>query len=134
MPAQKQPETIAVDVVERRRYPRESRPASVKICLQAAGEDVEFQAVLVNSSRGGMAIRHWRKDLMVGSYVKVSIGSSEEIAARVRWNWISGPLVISGLERLAKTEICASVPSRRGNVATSLSQRLGRWLQQHWQD
>jgi hypothetical protein len=120
MPAQNRPEAIAVDVVERRRYPRENRPAPVKVCVQASGEDVEFQAVLVNSSRGGVAIRHWRKDLMLGSHVKVSITSGEEIEARVKWNWISGPLVISGLERVAKSEICTTAAGRHGHVATSV--------------
>jgi hypothetical protein len=119
MPAQNQLEVIAVDVVERRRYPRENRPAPVKVCLQALGEGVEFQAVLVNSSRGGVAIRHWRKDLMLGSYVKVSIASGEDIGAQVKWNWISGPLVISGLERVAENEISAA--GRDGNVARSVS-------------
>jgi len=117
MRTKSQPETIAVDV-ERRRHPRESRPAPVKVLLQALGEDVEFQAVLVNSSRGGVAIRHWRKDLMVGSHVKLSVAGSEEIAARVRWNWISGPLVISGLERVSENEFCAA--AGRGNVAQSV--------------
>ena len=121
MPAQNQLEVIAVDVVERRRYPRENRPAPVKVCLQALGEGVEFQAVLVNSSRGGVAIRHWRKDLMLGSYVKVSIASGEDIGARVKWNWISGPLVISGLERVAESEICATAAGRHGDVARSVS-------------
>jgi len=116
MPAQNKLETIALDLVERRRYPRENRPAPAKVCTQASGEDVEFQAVLVNSSRGGVAIRHWRKDLIVGSHVKISVAGSEEIVARVRWNWISGPLVISGLERVAENEICATAGAS-GKVA-----------------
>src|SRR5205807_3623141 len=91
---------VTAELVDRRRHPRKNQPAPVTVYTQGSGQDVEFQAVLVNSSRGGFAIRHWRKDLMLGAHVKACFAGGEQMVARVKWNWISGPLVISGLERL----------------------------------
>jgi hypothetical protein len=96
--------TGSAQTVERRRHPRNNPPVPVKVYVQRSGQDVEFQAVLVNSSRGGLAIRHSKK-LSLGTHIKACFASGEQLVARVKWNWISGPVVISGLERVPEGEL-----------------------------
>lgn len=94
-------EQFAAEQVERRREPRLTQPAGVTVRVEQPGGGEEFHAVLVNASDGGFAIRHWRRDLIVGQRVRISDHSSHEIAASVMWNWAVGPVVISGLCREA---------------------------------
>lgn len=94
-------EQIAADQMERRRQPRLNQPAGVTVRVEQPDGGEEFHAVLVNSSDGGFAIRHWRRDLVVGQKVRISGPSRHEIAAAVMWNWAVGPVVISGLCREA---------------------------------
>src|SRR2546423_5303624 len=86
--------------VDRRRESRVNQPASVTVRTEQPGRTGKFHAVLVNSSSGGLAIRHWRKELLLGQQVRVSCGRRGEMAARVIWNWAIGPVVISGLNRV----------------------------------
>ncbi|HEX6466718.1 MAG TPA: hypothetical protein VFZ99_05385 [Terriglobales bacterium] len=81
----------------------------------AAGPDgeAEFQAILVDSSRSGLCIRHWRKGLPVGHYLRICSTSSGEIRAQVMWNWSVGPVVMSGLK------IVNSSPSLHCDVSGS---------------
>ena len=92
---------IAAEHVDRRREPRVNQPAGVTVRVEQPGGGEEFHAVLVNASDGGFAIRHWRRDLIVGQRVRISDASQREIAASVMWNWAVGPVVISGLCREA---------------------------------
>ena len=85
--------------VDRRRDERVNQPESVKVLVDEPGAETEFQAVLVNISCSGFAIRHWRKELSVGQKVRIAFLTKGEILARVMWNWAVGPVVISGLER-----------------------------------
>ena len=85
--------------VDRRRDERITQPESVKVWVDEPGAETEFQAVLVNISCSGFAIRHWRKELSVGQKVHIALLAKGEIVARVMWNWTVGPVVISGLER-----------------------------------
>jgi hypothetical protein len=94
-----------VPVSERRRQPRVERPAPVKVCMEHADGRAEFQAVLVNTSSTGLAIRHWRKELSVGQNIRVTGDLLGDIVARVVWNWTVGPLVISGLQKLENRSI-----------------------------
>ena len=94
-----------VPVSERRREPRVERPAPVKVCMEHADGRTEFQAVLVNTSSTGLAIRHWRKELSVGQNIRITGDLLGDLAARVMWNWTVGPLVISGLQKLEKSSI-----------------------------
>jgi hypothetical protein len=94
-----EPQVSLSETVERRRDERVNQPDSVKVCLEHTGDDAEFQAVLVNVSCSGLAIRHWRKELPVGQRVRIGLLAKGEIVARVMWNWAVGPVVISGLER-----------------------------------
>lgn len=90
---------IAAEHVDRRREPRVNQPAGVTVRVEQPGGGEEFHAVLVNASDGGFAIRHWRRDLIVGQRVRIADTSQHEIAASVMWNWAVGPVVISGLCR-----------------------------------
>ena len=90
---------IAAEQVDRRRDPRLNQPAGVTVRVEQQDGGGEFQAVLVNASDGGFAIRHWRRDLLVGQKVRISYPSRDEVAACVIWNWAVGPVVISGLCR-----------------------------------
>jgi hypothetical protein len=92
-------EQIAAEHVERRREPRLTQPAGVTVRVEQPGGGEEFHAVLVNASDGGFAIRHWRRDLIIGQKVRISDPLRQEIAASVIWNWAVGPVVISGLSR-----------------------------------
>jgi hypothetical protein len=90
---------IAAEHVDRRREPRVNQPAGVTVRVEQPGGGEEFHAVLVNASDGGFAIRHWRRDLVIGQRVRISDAAQHEIAASVMWNWAVGPVVISGLCR-----------------------------------
>jgi hypothetical protein len=117
MSAQNQLAAVAAfEQVDRRQHPRDNQPARVKVRMKLAGADVDFQAVLVNSSRGGLAIRHWRKDLTLSSHVKVFFENADEVTARVKWNWINGPLVISGLERVHEAGSSATAAASNGKT------------------
>jgi hypothetical protein len=78
--------------------------------MEQAGGDIEFQAVLVNMSCSGLAIRHWRRELMVGQKVRLALAAKGEIVARVMWNWAVGPVVISGLERIQSSPVIGFGP------------------------
>jgi|SRR5438270_870907 len=95
-----EPQVSQAEAAERRRDARVNQPDSVKVCLEHTGDEAEFQAVLVNVSCSGLAIRHWRKELPVGQRVRIGLLAKGEIVARVMWNWAVGPVVISGLERV----------------------------------
>jgi hypothetical protein len=98
---------IAAEQVERRRELRFNQPAGVTVRVEQPDGGDEFQAVLVNASDCGFAIRHWRRDLPIGQKVRISYPSRPEISASVIWNWAVGPVVISGLSR----EQVVSTPS-----------------------
>lgn len=103
-------------VRERRREARVERPAPVQVCMEHGDGKTEFQAVLVNTSSTGLAIRHWRKELSVGQQICVTGDLLGEIAARVMWNWTVGPLVISGLKKLEKSSIALVDRCRSANA------------------
>lgn len=94
-----EPQVCEQVFVDRRRDERVNQPESVKVWVDEPGAETEFQAVLVNISCSGFAIRHWRKELSVGQKVRIAFLTKGEIMARVMWNWTVGPVVISGLER-----------------------------------
>jgi len=56
--------------------------------------------VVVNSSRRGLCVRHWRKGLVIGEELHLCSPSHPEIPVRVAWNWTVGPVVMSGLQLL----------------------------------
>jgi hypothetical protein len=95
----REPQVSEQVFVDRRRDERVNQPESVKVWVDEPGAETEFQAVLVNISCSGFAIRHWRKELSVGQKVRIALLTRGEIVARVMWNWAVGPVVISGLER-----------------------------------
>lgn len=113
---------------ERRRAPRIERPAPVKVCMDHADGKTEFQAVLVNTSSTGLAIRHWRKELSVGQQICVTGDLLGDIVARVMWNWTVGPLVISGLQKLEKSSI-SLVEHCRASASNAIAPGKSRsWL------
>jgi hypothetical protein len=85
---------------ERRDQPRVNQPNAAEVLMRRPEGDVSFQAVLVNSSPGGMCIRHWRRDLTVGQQLRLSSPAFHNSEARVVWNWSVGPVVISGLQKI----------------------------------
>lgn len=95
-------------LVERRREPRVFQPGSVNITVSHPDGAITFPAAVVDSSGGGMCIRHWRKELAIGRQVRVSSGSEDGSAdsfiASVAWNWTVGPVVMSGLEKCDSEE------------------------------
>jgi len=95
----REPQVSEQVFVDRRRDERVNQPESVKVWVDEPSAETEFQAVLVNISCSGFAIRHWRKELSVGQKVRIALLTRGEIIARVMWNWTVGPVVISGLER-----------------------------------
>jgi len=113
---------------ERRREPRIERPAPVKVCLERENGKAEFQAVLVNTSTTGLAIRHWRKELSVGQQICVTGDLLGEIVARVMWNWTVGPLVISGLQKLEKSSIALVEHCRCGASSAAVPGKSRSWL------
>ena len=113
---------------ERRREPRIERPAPVKVCMERADGKAEFQAVLVNTSTTGLAIRHWRKELSVGQQICVTGDLLGEIVARVMWNWTVGPLVISGLQKLEKSSMALVEHCRASATNAAAPARSRSWL------
>jgi len=85
---------------DRRTELRVSQSSTAEITIAQAGESASFQAVLVNTSEGGMCIRHWHKELANGQTVRVSSPVFPDTSARVAWNWAVGPVVISGLQKV----------------------------------
>ena len=83
-----------------RREPRDNQPNAAEVLIRRPEGDLSFQAVLVNSSPGGMCIRHWRQDLVVGQHLRLSSPVFHNSEARVVWNWCVGPVVISGLQKV----------------------------------
>jgi len=122
MPNPEELDQIAAEQVERRRESRVNQPASVTVWTEQPGRGEKFQAVLVNSSTGGLAIRHWRKELLIGQQVRVSCGQRGEMLAAVIWNWAVGPVVISGLNRLEHADF---PPIRVRSVVECLEQGSG---------
>ena len=106
----REPQVSEHEYVERRRDERVNQPESVKVWVDEPGAETEFQAVLVNISCSGFAIRHWRKELSVGQRVRIALLSKGEIVARVMWNWAVGPVVISGLERVQSAPLMGFGP------------------------
>jgi hypothetical protein len=86
--------------IERRDQPRVNQPNAAEVLIRRPEGDLSFQAVVVNSSPGGMCIRHWRRDLAVGQQLRLSSPAFHNSEARVVWNWSVGPVVISGLQKL----------------------------------
>src|SRR2546423_7694366 len=82
---------------ERRQESRLAAHGTVRI--RPYGQQ-EFLAVVVNSSHGGLCIRHWHKGLTAGEELLVCSSSEEELTVRVAWNWMVGPVVMSGLQLL----------------------------------
>jgi hypothetical protein len=85
---------------ERRHEVRTSAHGAVSLRINAAERPEEFHAVVVNSSRRGLCVRHWRKGLLVGEELLLCSPSHSEIPVRVAWNWTVGPVVMSGLQLL----------------------------------
>jgi hypothetical protein len=96
--------------------------------MEHANGSTEFQAVLVNTSSTGLAIRHWRKELSIGQNIRVTGDLLGDIVARVVWNWTVGPLVISGLQRLEKSSILLDRCSPAGLTTNSANPKSRSWL------
>lgn len=125
----REPQVSEEALVERRRDERVNQPESVKVCLEQPGAELEFQAVLVNVSCSGLAIRHWRKELSVGQRVRIAFMTKGEIAARVMWNWAVGPVVISGLERLQTSPAVGFGPRSQIEIGIATMKAASRtWL------
>jgi hypothetical protein len=111
-------------LVERRREPRVPQPGSVNVTFNQPDGAITFPAAVVDSSGGGMCIRHWRKELAIGHQVKISPasadGPSDSFIASVAWNWTVGPVVMSGLEK------CAAEQTRHNSSRSFANSRLGR--------
>jgi hypothetical protein len=106
MTQQENPPHHPAERSNRRDQPRNNQPDAAEVLIQGPQGDFSFQAVLVNSSQGGMCIRHWRRDLEIGQKVRLSSPPLHSSEARVVWNWAVGPVVISGLQKL---EDCCGV-------------------------
>ena len=91
--------TSASTRTERRRELR--TPAHGAISLKAGSDkSEEFHAVVVNSSRRGLCVRHWRKGLVIGEELLLCSPGHPDVPVRVAWNWTVGPVVMSGLQLL----------------------------------
>jgi hypothetical protein len=113
-------------LVERRRELRVSQPGSVNITLRQSNTAITFPAAVVDTSEGGMCIRHWRKELVIGDEVKVSLsgsdGEAELFSATVAWNWTVGPVVMSGLEKADREkQVNSKQAGTSGDRKTKLS-------------
>ena len=113
---------------DRRREPRIDHPAPVEVRMKDGKADVDFNAVLVNTSSGGLAIRHWRKDLVIGQQVLISCISIGQIAAQVMWNWTVGPLVISGLRKIGSGQIDFSTDQNPAGARTPAAAQIRPWV------
>jgi hypothetical protein len=83
---------------DRRREPRSIAHGSIDVIIEEPAAVGEFQAVLVDSSSGGLCIRHWSKELSRGQQVLVRSEHFGEARAHVVWNWAIGPVVMTGLQ------------------------------------
>jgi hypothetical protein len=83
---------------ERRHESRIPAHGAVTLKINAAEKRDEFNAVVINSSHGGLCIRHWRRGLTAGDALLLCSPSHDEIPVRVAWNWTVGPVVMSGLQ------------------------------------
>lgn len=111
---------------DRRREPRSIAHGSVEVIIEEPAETAEFQAVLVDSSPGGLCIRHWSKELSRGQQVLVRSVDLGEARAHVVWNWAIGPVVMTGLQLGEKgshtdPEIAAMSPKMLGRTRLSLA-------------
>lgn len=122
----REPQVSEQDLVERRRDQRVNQPESVKVRIDEPGAEGEFQAVLVNISCSGFAIRHWRKELTVGQKVRIALLAKGEIVARVMWNWAVGPVVISGLERVQSAPVIGFGPRVQATPSGAISRFSAR--------
>src|SRR5579871_2345132 len=93
-------QSLEVGGAERRTEPRVNVPGAVTISVDHSQGEAEFHAVLVDSSRRGLCIRHWHRDLKCGQQLRVT-SSSGDSQAEVVWNWEVGPVVMSGLRLLS---------------------------------
>jgi hypothetical protein len=83
---------------DRRREPRSIAHGSIAVIVEEPPAAGEFQAVLVDSSPGGLCIRHWSKELSRGQKVLIRSEHLGEARAHVIWNWAIGPVVMTGLQ------------------------------------
>ena len=113
MTHQEKAHRLTAEAMERRSQPRATQPDAAEVLIQHPDGNVTFQAVLVNTSHGGMCIRHWHKELAIGQMAQISSPAFPRAAARVVWNWTVGPVVISGLQKLG------SQPDSQGVLAGS---------------
>src|SRR5919204_4498381 len=90
----------ASERTERRHESRTPAHGAVTLKTIALEKRDEFHAVVINSSHGGLCIRHWRKGLTAGDELFLCSPSHNEIPVRVAWNWTVGPVVMSGLQLL----------------------------------
>lgn len=88
----------ASERTERRHESRIPAHGAVTLKISAAEKPDEFHAVVINSSHGGLCIRHWRRGLTAGDGLLLCSPSQDEIPVRVAWNWTVGPVVMSGLQ------------------------------------
>lgn len=105
-----------IDIADRRRAARVPQSGQVVVCAERGEKVLEFHAVLMDASAGGLAIRHWNKDLAPGQQVRIAEEQRGEIRARVRWNWAVGPVVISGLETEQPADV-VMLPVRQANTS-----------------
>lgn len=113
---------------DRRREPRIDHPAPVAVRMKDGNDEIDFNAVLVNTSTGGLAIRHWRKDLAIGQKVLITCMSIGQIAADVMWNWTVGPLVISGLRKCDSCSVPIAADGKPVFAKPLASAKLRPWL------
>ena len=85
---------------DRRHESRMPAHGAVTLRISAAEKHEEFHAVVINSSHGGLCVRHWRKGLVAGDELLLFSPSHDEIPVRVAWNWTVGPVVMSGIQLL----------------------------------
>ena len=88
----------ASERTERRHESRIPAHGAVTLKVSAAEKREEFHAVVINSSHGGLCVRHWRKGLTAGDGIFLCSPAHDEIPVRVAWNWTVGPVVMSGLQ------------------------------------
>jgi hypothetical protein len=88
----------ASERTERRHESRIPAHGAVTLKTSAAEKRDEFHAVVINSSHGGLCVRHWRRGLTAGDGLLLCSPSHDEIPVRVAWNWTVGPVVMSGLQ------------------------------------
>ena len=92
--------TSASTRTERRHELRAPAHGSVSLKTAATDKPEEFHAVVVNSSRRGLCVRHWRKGLVPGEELFLCSSGHLDVPVRVAWNWTVGPVVMSGLQLL----------------------------------